>query len=336
MAIGFLESPSSAVSTWSSSEACGVLTLVGVEESFHLFNEDLEIIDTGIVPHNATPNRLVPMAEHSSFFYGATDGSVGFLTVAGDAVGKLECSFASDRISGESAVDSDIHRSGHLAAVLFNGADRDGFALLDPTRGSKVGKVPLGATGTPNGLRVVDSSQIAVASAIVSLFDVRTPQSKKGIPAQVLEAPDTAGRCFTCVDSDGLNFLIAGDSSGGVHFWDVRSPAAPLKAVHAHSAAVLSLSFQAGLLASSSADGSISLWTVVDPAKVNPHKKSRRHLLSELGAADSTSLKRCAVEGSGAALGVSIENSSHSLSDRHVAYVTDTGVVALARYSDWQ
>jgi hypothetical protein len=79
------------------------------------------------------------------------------------------------------------------------------------------------------------------------------------------------------------------------------------------------------------------LWTIAEGqregAEKSQAKKKHRKIL-EFGE-DIGRLKRVAVEGNGAALGLCIEESV-SGRDRRVAYVTDTGIVAVSEVSEWQ
>ena len=266
---------------------------------FDTMNENLEITNTCEIFQNV--NRLVCVGD--SFFFSTVTGSIGF-------VRERTPEIILEKKSG-AAIDSDIHSSGHLAAVLSEGS----FELIDPTRGTVVGQVPVGATGRGNGLRIVDSSLVAVASSVVSLFDVRTPQCKQGIPSFVL--PGKGGRTFTCLDSDSMHWLVGGDSEGQVVLWDARAPGTVVKAVHAHAGAVLASSINGGLVGSTSTDGSVALWTVDSGRK---KKKSRKHAV--LAEMTSETLNRTAVEGGGAGLGICVEEEG-----KRVVYVTDTGLV---------
>jgi hypothetical protein len=255
--------------------------------------------------------------------------------------GKLDtCTVGASK--DHTAIDSDMHRSGYLVSVLFNSRDGGHFSLIDTQRDSVIGNIQLGMTGTPNALRFVDSAgQIAVGSMVCSLYDVRTTQSKEGIPSRVFktEDPTGGGRSFTALESDGGHTLIAGDSAGGLWLWDIRGTSSgPVKSVHAHSGAVLSIHLCDGIVGSTSTDNSVSLWTIADGqsggANKGQAKKKHRKLLVEFGE-DVGRLKRVAVEGNGSALGICIEDSV-SGNDRRVAYVTDTGIVALSDVSEWQ
>ena len=344
--LGFLEDQANAILTWrgdgSSSQQSKIL--VGVGNQFHLMDEELDIVQSVSIDDGQI-NRLVSVSEGagSSAYFSTTLGEVGFVSLSHNAVGKISsCKSAiiSQNIQ-TTAIDSDIHRSGYMASVLFNSRSGGHFSLVDTQRDSLIGTIGLGATGSPNALRFVDSAgQIAVASMVSSLFDVRTTQSKDGIPSRVFRTGDAAGggRSFTALESDGGNTLIAGDSAGGLWLWDIRGTSAePIKSVHAHSGAVLSIHLCDGIVGSTSTDNSVSLWTIAEPPQttqgVNKTKKHRK-LLVEFGE-DIGRLKRVAVEGNGSALGICIEESV-SGKDRRVAYVTDTGIVALSEVGEWQ
>lgn len=300
MVVGFLEDRSCSVAL------CGNSVLVGVEENVHLLSrvnlEEVCVCNGG----GGLVNRLSRISS-DVVYYSTNSGRVGFVKLSGS------CDVSIDEIFTKTAIDSDVHPSGHLAAVLFVG-DTSEFVLMDPTRGSVVGEVTLGGSGEPNSLRVVDSSQIAVASSVVSLFDVRTSQSKKGIPTTVLTGT-AGGVCYTSLDSDGAHSIVSGDSSGGVWRWDLRAADEP-RNLHAHTGAVLASKAAGGAVACSSADGTVSVWS-------SEERKKKKEFLG-----DFSSLKRSFAEGSGTALGVDIEGTD-------IAYVTDTGIVVLSEFSTW-
>ena len=331
--VSFLEDQTTAITTWrdQSAHTPRPMTLVGVGNRLHLMNADLQIMDSVSLGTTSRVSRLIGVAGHSSVFFSSADGAMGFVATGHSKLGKVEQSASPTALEGDTAVDSDIHRSGHLATILFNDKTGGSLALVDTQRDSVMGRIPLGQTGTPNGVRIVDNSLIAVGSSIVSIFDVRTSQSKSGIASKVLAAPsETAGgRVFTSIESDGTNTVIAGDSAGGLWLWDCRQPAAPANSTHAHSGAVLALSLGGGIVGSSATDGSVSLWTISADQTLHPRKKSRKILLEESGH-----LKRSAVQGSGAATALCVEAATPG-PERLVAYATDTGVVALASVADW-
>jgi len=341
-ALGFLENQSSAIISWRSPESTGVHTLVGVGSEFHLLGPELDVVATA---HGGDGriNRLVSLSSSSGYF-SDSHGNVGFVALSSTnrgEIGRVDL-VASSATDNGVCIDSDIHRSGHLAACLFNTNSGGFFNLLDTQRNSVLGNIPLGETGTPNAIRIVDSSHVAVGSLICSIFDVRTSQSKKGIPTRVLQTDGAwGGRSFTAIESDGSHTVIAGDSAGGLWLWDMRSDG-PVKSVHAHSGAVLAIHLANGIVGSTSTDNSVSLWTVAEPnvssnegIRSAPTRKKHRKLLLDLGASDmGGKLKRLAVEGNGAALGICVED--YPSNDRLVSYVTDTGVVGLAHISEWQ
>jgi hypothetical protein len=326
--VSFLEDQSSAVTSWRPSGHSKAFTLAGVGTNLHLLSEDLEIIQSVSLPIADRITRLVGLSEHSSIFYSGTDGSIGFISCCSGKLGKANPASSPAAVGYDVGIDSDIHRTGHLASVLFNSSSGGSCALIDTQRDSVIGRIPLGQTGTPNAMRIVDTSMMCVASGIVSLYDVRTSQAKAGSATKVLKCQGAAGRVFTSIESDGGHSVIGGDSVGGLWLWDTRKEDSPLKSVHAHAGAVLSLSLGGGIVGSSSTDGSISLWTVFSPEH-QPKKRTRKLLLD-----DSTGpLKRCAVEGSGVATAVCIEDATDA--ERHVSYITDAGVVVLTQVADW-
>lgn len=325
MVVGFLEDQSVAVSVWRS-VAGSPVTLAGVGTNLNLYSEDLEVIDTIQLDQRIV--RLVSVSNHTSSFVACADGSLGFIATPGARLGEqLQQAASPAAEQNETAVDADIHKSGHLASVLINSVAGGSVALADTQRDALIGKIPLGQTGTPNAVRFVDNSVIAVGSAVVSLFDIRTPQCKSGVASRLLSTTER-GRIMVALDSDGSGALVGGDSSGGVWLWDCRHSTAAVKNVHAHSAAVLSLSLGGGTVGSTSADGSVSLWTVMAD---QPIRKKSRKLLLDMG--DAGQLKRCAVEGSGSATGISVEDSIGP--DKQFAYVTDTGVLVRASAADY-
>ena len=343
--LGFLEDQANAVLVWrDASDQSNVL--VGVGSSLHLLNEELDYVKTVSISDKSpgSVNRLVSMSDGLSAYFSTTRGVVGFVGLSSHAFGKID-EFTATRIAhGQDthrhiAIDSDIHRSGYLVSVLFNTSAGGHFALIDTQRDALMGQIQLGLTGTPNAIRFVDSAgQIAVGSMVCSLYDVRTSQSKEGIPSRVFQTndPSGGGRSFTALESDGGHTLIAGDSAGGLWLWDIRGTSSgPVKSVHAHSGAVLSVHLCDGIVGSTSTDNSVSLWTIAD-AQEGPSqaKKKHRKLVVEFGE-DVGRLKRVAVEGNGSALGLCIEESIRG-KDRRVAYVTDTGIVALSEVSEWQ
>ena len=330
--VSFLEDQSTAITTWRNHQG-HPSTVVGVGCDVHLMDENLDIVDTLVNVASSRIVRLVGMNDNASMFYSAADGSLGFVStnLGPYKIGKSEQCCSPIVEVGETAVDSDIHRSGHLVTVLLNSVSGGSVALIDTQRDAVIGRIPLGQTGTPNGVRIVDSTTVVTASMVCGLFDIRTAQSKSGIPSKVLETSNEfTGRCFTAVESDGNGMVVAGDSSGGLWLWDVRSGSTPVKSVHGHAGAVLGLTLSNGVVGSSGTDGSVSVWKIADPAS-GPKKKHRK-LMLDLG--DSAQLKRVAVEGNGAALAVCIEDVVGA--DRHVSYVTDTGVVVLSHIADWQ
>jgi hypothetical protein len=337
-AIGFLEDQSSAIVSWQSFEddkAGKFCTMVGVGDDLQLLDDGLEIIDSVSTSTGGQINRLALLST-GSCFYSDTKGNVGFVSISSSGgIGKVDTITAG--VSSEDAIciDSDIHRSGHLVVNLFNTKSGGYFGLIDTQRDAMLGSIPLNSTGTPNAVRLVDSSQVVVGSMICSVFDVRTSQSKKGVPGMVLETTAVGGgRSFTAIESDGSHSVIAGDSAGGLWLWDVRqSGKEPLKSVHAHSGAVLAIHLANGIVGSTSTDNSVSLWTVAEKfASVGGSgvgKKKHRKLMMDLGDVGGK-LKRLAVEGNGSALGVCVTDTGG------VSYVTDTGIVALGHISEWQ
>ena len=339
--LGFLEDQSSAVLTWRDPTGHSS-TLVGVGCSLHLLNDELDVAQTvSVVKSDGIINRLVAMSSGTSAYFSTTKGVVGFVGLSHGSLGKIDTCSAGTTSGNNTAIDSDIHRSGYLVSVLFNTNDGGHFALVDTQRDSLIGKIRLGSTGTPNAIRFVDSAgQIAVGSMICSLFDVRTSQSKEGIPTRIFQTndPSGGGRSFTALESDGGHTLIAGDSAGGLWLWDIRGTSSgPIKSVHAHSGAVLSVQLCDGIVGSTSTDNSVSLWTIAEGQREGAdksHSKKKHRKILEFGE-DIGRLKRVAVEGNGSALGLCIEESV-SGRDRRVAYVTDTGIVAVSEVSEWQ
>ena len=326
--VSFLEDQSSAITSWRPSGHTKALTLVGVGTSLHLMSEELEIIQSVELPISSRINRVVGLSDHSSVFYSGTDGSIGFISSSSGKLGKSNPSSSPAAEVNEIGVDSDIHRTGHLASVLFNSNSGGSCALIDTQRDSVIGRIPLGHTGTPNSMRIVDTSMMCIASSIVSLYDVRTSQAKAGAATKVFKCAGANGRVFTALESDGGHSVISGDSAGGLWLWDSRKEDSPVKSVHAHAGAVLCLSLGGGVVGSSSTDGSISLWTVLSPEN-QPKKRTRKLLLDD----SAGPLKRCAIEGAGVATALCVEDATDA--ERHVSYVTDAGVAVLTQVTDW-
>jgi WD40 repeat protein len=329
MVVSFLEDQAVALSVLRRTDGHSKsMTVVGVGDVLNLYSQELDMMDTVSVSTQSRIVRVVNM-DSNTVFFACADGSLGLQVISSSGqFGKLE-QLASP---SSACIDADIHRSGHLASVL----SQYSTVLIDTQRDSIMGQIPLGKSGSPNGLRIVDNSLLAVGSAIVSLFDLRTPQCKSGIPSLVLDVPDAKGRIFTSIESDGAGSVMAGDSSGGVWLWDCRSGStAVTKSTHAHSGAVMAMSLGGGILGSASADGSVSLWTVVTDHAVPVKKKSRKLLLDI--ASDVGGLRRANVQGTGTPVAISVEDSIVPVgTDRRVAYVTDTGVLVLGSLSDWQ
>jgi WD40 repeat protein len=331
MTVAFLEDQSVAVAVVRRTDVGSKsMTLVGVGDVLNLYSQDLDLMDTVSVSTNSRIVRLINM-DSSSFFFACADGSLGLqvLSSSSGQLGKME-QLASP--TGAVCIDADIHRTGHLASVL----SPHSTSLIDTQRDSVMGSIPLGQSGSPNGLRIVDNSLLAIGSAVVSLFDLRSPQCKSGIASLVLDAPEARGRIFTSIESDGTGPVMAGDSSGGLWLWDCRnSNSAVTKSTHAHSGAVMGMSLGGGILGSASADGSVSLWTIVNEQAVPVKKKSRKLLLNI--TSDVGGLRRANVQGTGTPVAISVEDSIVPVgSDRKVVYVTDTGVLVLGSLSDWQ
>ena len=321
MATTFLEDQVGAISVWRLGSQ-KPLVLAGVGSELHLFSEELDVIET-TKPTECGGKiiRLVGLSNNSSFFFSTQKGFLGFLSLVGSAasLGKVElCSHREG-----AAIDADIHRSGHLSCVL----SKDFLALIDMQRDSLMGSIPLGKTGTASGVRIVENSTLAVSSSIVSLFDVRTSECKSGIPNIVMEGGNP-GRVFTTLESDHGYSILAGDSSGGVWQWDSRQPSSPVKSMHAHAGAVLSVSVAGSLVGSGAADGTVSIWR--DDNGNQTRRKTRKILIAETtgGAGD---LKRIAVSGTPTA--ISVEASSTS--DQRIVYATDTGVLGVSSLSDF-
>lgn len=338
--VSFLEDQSVAIAVWRSGhdDKSKPLVLAGVQDCLHLYSEELDVIDTVSVGSNTRISRIVMMgSDYSSAFFACTDGSLGFQTIGSTQLGKLDqLASPTAETKRDVCIDADIHRTGHLASLLFSGsASSSSLALIDTQRDSVMGKIPLGQTGTPNGVRIVDNSLLAVGSAVVSLYDLRAPQAKAGIASQVLDCgtSEARGRIYTSIESDGAGTVLAGDSSGGLWLWDARNAGTVVKSVHAHAGAVLSMSLGGGVVGSTSADGSVSLWTVVNDQAL-PAKKKSRKLLLDLGA-ETGGLKRAGVEGSGAAICISVE-SLLGFADKKLAYATETGVLVLSSFSEFQ
>ena len=328
MVVTFVEDQSAALALWRTSGG-DALTLAAVGPNLSLFSEELELIESRTLGE-ARIVRLATMSNHASAFVACADGSLGFVGTTGGRLSESLQQVAPATADGvsESALDADIHKSGHLATVLLNSTSGGSVVLADTQRDSVIGRIPLGQTGTPNAVRLVDNSVVAVGSAVVSLFDVRTAQCKAGVASRILTTSEK-GRVCVSLDSDGSGALVGGDSSGAIWLWDTRHSTASVKHVHAHAGAVLSLSLGGGTVASASADGSVSLWTALAD---QPIRKKSRKLLLEMG--DAGQLKRCAVQGSGSATAVCLEDSTSS-SDRQLAYVTDTGVLVRSSLAEW-
>jgi WD40 repeat protein len=324
MVVGFLEDQASSIALLRDSSHASVL--VAMEDSLNLFSEQLDVMDSVSVGKRIV--RTVT-AGSDNVFFACIDGSLAFQKISQNQFGSLE-QLASPTAQKEVCVDADIHRTGIMAPLLFCSRTSASMCLVDTQHDAVVGRVPLGQTGTPNAVRVVDNSLIAVGSAIVSILDVRTDACKSGTANLVLSNPEAKGRIYTALESDGAGKMVSGDSSGGICLWDLRSENKLIKSVHAHSGAVLSMSLGGGVVGSSSADGSVALWTIVSEQGAPVKKKSRKLLLelsNEIGG-----LKRSGVEGSGAAICVAVDSGD---SERRFAYATETGVLVLSSFNDF-
>lgn len=130
----------------------------------------------------------------------------------------------------------------------FPGSTLSGFTS-SPGQGAFAGDLLV--TSTTDGIRLWDLSTPAAAS-LVSL----TP-------------PPADARLDGAVDiSTVLDLVVAGDTTGSLHFWDITDPARPdyLTSVQAHTDWVDSVSFDASgtRLSASSDDASITLWDLSD------------------------------------------------------------------------
>jgi len=309
MVVTFLDNQPGALTLSRTIHHAKPLVIAGVGEDLQLFSEDLELLDSKSVAGSKVI-RLSSVSNTASCFFATERGVLGFVALGSSELGSVDSFPATSKPNDEKCLDADLHRSGHLASQLFHKS----LALIDVQREALVGSVPLGLTGSPSAVRVVDTSLMAVSSSIVSLFDVRTSDCKSGIASSVLEG-GTKGRIFTALESDAANLIVAGDSSGGLFMWDSRKPCLVLKHMHAHSGAVSTLSIGAGFVCSGGADGSVSTWRVSEEIP-SSRKKSRKFLDS----ADSGDLRRVNVSGTPTA--VAIDTS-------HLVYATDTGVLTI-------
>jgi hypothetical protein len=305
--------------------------MVGVGNALNLYSETLDMMDTVSLGTKSKVIRISSISSGSAFV-ACADGSLGLQTITSSGqFGKLQ-QLASSHEQSRTVkfFDADLHRSGHHACIL---AEQQ-MALVDTQRDAVVGNIPLDRSGTCNGLRIVSTSIVAVGSAVMSLYDLRTPETKEGIPAQILDAPDSKGRIFSAVESDCLGSVMAGDSSGGLYVWDTRgTDLKPARSTHGHTGGVLGMSLGSGVLGSSAADGSVCLWNIAGDKvhAANPIKKRSRKLLADMPAG-GPELRRTRAEGSGLPVAISIED----FVGGDVAYVTDTGVLALGSRLDWQ
>lgn len=120
-------------------------------------------------------------------------------------------------------------------------------------------------TATTDGLRVWDDSDASHPTVLS------------------LTAPPAGVRLGGAVAiSASLHLVVAGDTTGGLHFWDLSDPRAPhfLTSVQAHGAWVDSVSFDTSgtRLAVSSDDASITLWDLSDGVPREPTSR-----LADLG-----------------------------------------------------
>ncbi len=334
--IGFLEDQSQSIYSWTNAFDRQTYALVGMQGYLHLLNGSMEIVRSTKAWDNMQSAivRIVGVSDNTNVFLVSGCGGCGFLSTNPNSFASADITrFGNSVDSSNLTVDGDIHGSGNLAALL----SLSSISLVDPSREAIVGQVPVGFTGSANCLRISDSNSIVAGSMVCSLYDVRmSHQAKTGVPASVLgTTPEFYGRCFTAIEADGVNSVIAGDSAGGMWLWDVRKNTEPLKSVHSHSGAVLSVSLNEGLVASSGTDGSVSLWSLLTKADGDSHPKKKFKKLAMLEtdniiSSTSANLKRMAVEGSGAALCINIEDATN---EKHVAYVTDTGLAVLTPIS---
>ncbi len=120
-------------------------------------------------------------------------------------------------------------------------------------------------TSTKDGLRVWDDS-VAGHRSVLSLSP----------------PPDGARLDGAVAVSASLGLAVAGDTTGGLHFWDLRDPRAPrfLRSVQAHTTWVDSVSFDRSgtRLAATSDDASITLWDLADGVPTEPTSR-----LADLG-----------------------------------------------------
>jgi hypothetical protein len=326
-AVTFLEDQAMAITIVPRADPMGKpLVVVGVGNALNLYSQELDMMDTVAFTAEGKNERIVRLAtlgSSRSVFVASSDSSLALQTVTPSGqLGKL------DQLSSpikEGCFDADIHRSGHLASVLFESH----VALIDTQRDTVIGGIPVGKTGTPNGLRIVENSLVAVGSAVVSLFDLRTPECKQGTASHILSAVEAKGRIFTCIESDGVGSVVAGDSSGGLWLWKSGKPEVE-KNVHAHSGAVLGMALGSGVLGSASADGAVALWTVSqETVPSNQAKKKSRKLLLDMHGING--LRRAVADGTGTPVAVAVEDSVGG----DVAYVTDTGVLVVAPRAEW-
>jgi hypothetical protein len=335
MVVGFLEDQSRSVYPWRSAFDGQTYTLAGLKGYMHLLNSDMEIVASTQKISPVSPIvRLIGVSDNTSVFFATGSGGCGFVSTNPNSFSQSDLkTFGKSDLT---VVDADLHGSGNIAGLLTETQ----IALLDPQRETALFSIPVGQTGSSNCMRFADPNHVVSGSLIASIFDIRTAQTKNGFPSSVLfTGSEFSGRAFTAMDSDGNNSVVGGDSAGGMWLWDIRKSGEILKSVHAHSGAVLSFGMSSGQVASSGADGSVSLWSLVDQATTpsfHPKKKLKKILISDpsdgLVLSTSASVKRMAVEGSGAALSVSIEDSA-TPDSKHLAYVTDTGLAVLTPLS---
>jgi WD40 repeat protein len=119
-----------------------------------------------------------------------------------------------------------------------------------------------GFTSIP-GQGVFGRALLAVATTDgVRLWDDSHPD--RPVLLSLTPPPGTARLDGAIAVSDALSLVVAGDTAGSVHFWDIREPAHPiyLKSVAAHSDWVDSVSFDRSgtRMATSSDDASLTLW----------------------------------------------------------------------------
>jgi len=128
------------------------------------------------------------------------------------------------------------------------------------------GSVLAGFSSIPGQGAFGDGIVVTASTDGIRVWDAHDP-TRFGLLGSA-PAPEGA-RLDGAVDvSDALHLVVAGDTTGSVHAWDITDPSAPVlvTSVHAHTDWVDTVTFDASgtRLAASSDDGSVTLWDLSD------------------------------------------------------------------------